>query len=277
MISLLYCGNNKIFKGLLISVVSIAKNTKEPLDVHIMTMDLQNKNPSFIPLSKDSAEYIETVIKLENSESRVTLHDATELFLSEMEDSPNMDSFYTPYSLLRLFSDKIEDFPDRVIYLDTDTVAKGDIAPLFNFDLRGCEFAGTRDYLGKFFINPRYINSGVLVLDIKKIRETGFFQKVRGFCATKKTHFPDQDAINSVAKKKRFFPRCYNEQRRMKKGTVIRHFSKTLRLFPYFHTLNIKPWDIDKIHEKYKTYDFDEVIYECLSLAKSFENETEKI
>lgn len=63
MISLLYCGNNKIFKGLLISVVSIAKNTKEPLDVHIMTMDLQNKNPSFIPLSKDSVEYIETVIK----------------------------------------------------------------------------------------------------------------------------------------------------------------------------------------------------------------------
>lgn len=277
MISLLYCGNNKIFKGLLISVVSIAKNTKEPLDVHIMTMDLQNKNPSFIPLSKNSAEYIETIIKRENSKSRVTLHDATELFLSEMEKSPNMDSFYTPYSLLRLFSDKIADFPDRVIYLDTDTVAKGDIAPLFNFDLRGGEFAGTRDYLGKFFINPRYINSGVLVLDIKKIRETGFFKKVRGFCATKKTHFPDQDAINSIAKKKRFFPRCYNEQRRMKKGTVIRHFSKTLRLFPYFHTLNIKPWDIDKIHEKYKTYDFDEVIYECLSLAKSFENETEKI
>lgn len=271
MISLLYCGNEKIFKGLLISLVSASEKCSEALDVHILTMDLSEENPNFTPVSARQAEYLETLIRKNNDESRVTLHDISELFKSEMSDSPNIDSFYTPYTLLRLFSDLLPNFPERVIYLDTDTVIKEDIVPLFRFDMRGCEFAGAKDYLGKFFINPHYINAGVLLLDIKKIRETDFFAKARKFCATKKTSFPDQDAINRIAKRKCFLPRRYNEQRRMKKNTVIRHFSKTLRLFPYFHTLNIKPWNIDGLHEKYKTYEFDEIIYKCLTYIDEFE------
>lgn len=273
MISLLYSGNVKVFKGLLISLVSIAENTGEALDVHVLTMDLSGINPGFLPINEEQIAFIEKLIKKQNEESRIMLHDLTENFKNEMLSSPNMKNFYTPYAFLRLFADDA-DIPERVIYLDTDTVARGDIAPLFSLELDGAEFAGARDYLGKIFIWPNYINSGVLLLDIAKIRETGFFKKARRFCATKKSAFPDQDAINHYAKKKRFLPSRFNEQHSLKKDTVIRHFSKTLRILPYFHTINVKPWDIDGLHKKHKTYEFDDVIYRCLSYIDEFEQRT---
>jgi len=272
MISLLYSGNDKVFKGLLISLVSIAENTAEPLDVHVLTMDLSDIKSNYLPISKEQTDFIEKLLKEQNPESSITLHDLTEKFKNEMLESPNIENFYTPYAFLRLFADEAE-LPARIIYLDTDTVARGDIAPLFSYELDGAEFAGARDYLGKFFISPNYINSGVMLLDMEKIRETGFFKKARRFCATKKTSFPDQDAINHYAKKKRFFPSRFNEQRSLKKDTVIRHFSKTLRLFPYFHTINVKPWDIEVLHKKHKTFDFDDVIYRCLSYIDEFEKQ----
>ncbi|MBQ8404541.1 MAG: glycosyltransferase family 8 protein [Clostridia bacterium] len=273
MISLLYCGNEKVFKGLLISALSIAENTEEALDVHVLTMDLREENPAFRPINTAQAKFIEAALQKENSESRVVLHDATELFRKMMADSPNMENFYTPYAFLRLFADEIEGMPERIIYLDTDTVARGDISPLFAFDLCGCDYAGAKDFLGKFFINPRYINSGVLLLNIKQIRKSGLFRKARMFCATKKTAFPDQDAINRLVSRKCFFPSRFNEQYAVRKDTVVRHFSKTLRLFPFFHTINVKPWDIDGIHKKFKTHEFDEIIYKCLALAEEFEKQ----
>lgn len=55
-----------------------------------------------------------------------------------------------------------------MLYLDTDTAAIGDIRPLFEYGMNGCEYAGALDYLGRVFINPRYINAGVLLLDLGK-------------------------------------------------------------------------------------------------------------
>lgn len=55
MISLLYCGNGKMFDGILISLLSIAKTASEPLDVSILTMDLSGINPLLRLLQKNRA------------------------------------------------------------------------------------------------------------------------------------------------------------------------------------------------------------------------------
>lgn len=276
MISLLYSGNDKIFKGLLISIVSIAENTSEALDIHILTMDLADIRADFRPVDQNQTAYIEKIIQQHNPESRITLHDLTERFKREMLSSPNMKSFYTPYAFLRLFADDAP-IPDKVIYLDTDTVARGDIAPLFSWNLNGAEFAGARDYLGKVFIYPNYINSGVLLLDMAKIRRTCFFKKARHFCATRRSPFPDQDAINHYAEKKCFLPSRFNKQHSVKKDTVIRHFSKTISLFPLLHTVNAKPWDIDGIHKERRTFEFDDIIYRCLTYIEDFNSQSEQV
>jgi len=270
MISLLYCGNEKVFRGLLISLLSVAAHTKEALDVHLLTMDLTDKNPAFLPITEDQSAFLEKTLREKHPESRVTRYDIREMFLSEMGNSPNLNSVYTPYTLLRLFSDLLP-LPDRVLYLDTDAAAIGDILPLFEYDMKNCEYAGALDYLGKVFINPRYINAGVLLLDLRKIRETGFFRKARAMVAEKKLPFPDQDAVNRLAKKKCFLPRGYNEQRRMRKDTVIRHFSKSIRWLPFYHTVNVKPWEMDRLHTIYHTYEFDDVLDEYQKKMQEWE------
>ena len=67
---------------------------------------------------------------------------------------------------------------------------------------------GSLDYYGKWFFKNKkirfnYINSGVLLLNLKKIRETGLFKKAREMCQNKKMFMPDQSSLNklSVGKK----------------------------------------------------------------------------
>lgn len=51
-----------------------------------------------------------------------------------------------------------------------------------------------------------------------------------------------------------------NEQKRVKENTLIRHFSNQIRLFPKFHLLSVKPWDIERLHTIYKCHDFDDIL-----------------
>lgn len=264
MINLLYGGNQKAYDGMMISLISIANNTKEPLNVFILTMNLSDVESRNQPISNIRAEYLEEILKRKNIESKVTLLDITDLFRQEMGHSKNIKSFYTPYTFLRLFADTLP-LPDKVLYLDTDTMANGDIAPLFNKDITGYEFAGVKDNLGRFFISPNYMNAGVLLFNLAEVRKTGLFKKAREMCNNKKMAFPDQTALNKLNKKKYFLPRCYNEQYKIRKDTVIQHFSKSIRFFPFYHTVNIKPWQVDKIHDVYHLNAYDGVLYEYLA------------
>ena len=270
-VSLVYCGNSGVFDGLIISLLSICNHTGRPLHVHVLTMDLTRVSDRFTPLDASRADFLRQMLQSKNADSRLTLYDLSDEFWSVMSDSPNMNTSYTPYTLLRLFCDLLP-LPDRVLYLDTDTVAAGDIGPLFDWDMQDCDYAAVRDYLGGKFIGPSYVNAGVLLFDLSRIRKSGLLEKARRFCAEKKTFFPDQDAINRLGKDKCMLPRSFNEQYKMQPDTVIRHFSKTIRWFPFFHTLNIKPWDIDGLHRVYGTYEFDEVLAEYSELKKRFES-----
>jgi len=260
MINILYCGNKKAFDGILISTLSLIKHTKEPLKIHLATMDLTEIKASHTPLTREHADYLANAMKAVNSDSEVELFDITDLFLQHMSDNPNMDSFYTPYCLLRLFSDLIEGFPQKMLYLDTDTVINADISELYATNLNGFEFAAVEDYLGKTFKHRGYINSGVLLMNLTAIRKTKLFERTRIACKTKKMWFPDQDALNSYVRKKKMLDAKFNEQHKLKKDTVIRHFSKTIKWLPFYHTQNIKPWEVEKIHKTMKLFVFDDIL-----------------
>ena len=153
MIALLYCGNRAVFPGMLLSLLSVTEHCKAPLWVHILTMDLTDTDARFTPVTEKQAAFLETTLQRVNSESRVTLHDCGALYRETLADSPNAATGYTPYTLLRLLIDRLPTLPERLLYLDTDTVALADITPLYTFDLAGREFAAARDFLGKFFIH----------------------------------------------------------------------------------------------------------------------------
>lgn len=276
MINLLYAGNDKVFDGLLISLLSVVKHTKEEIKAFVFTMDMTELDPKYKPLNEKHRLFIEKEIKKVNPLNEIVLVDCKKEFIATMNKKENINTAYTPYTLLRLISDKIEGIPDKVLYLDTDTVSNNSVEELYNIDVTDYEFAGVRDYYGKIFIGPNYINAGVLLFNIKKIRETKLFEKSIHLLNTKKMSFPDQTALNKSVIKKLIIKPKYNSQRRWHESDVIQHFCKSIRWIPFFHTLNIKPWMVSDVHKKLKNYHYDELLYEYIALKKEFNENYQK-
>ena len=276
MINLMFCGNSKVFDGMIISLLSIVKYTNEPLNVFVLTMDLRNVDENYAPIEDKHIEILENIIKEKNDESKITLIDTTDLIKKEVLSSVNKKTHYTPYIFIRLFSDKIKELPDKVLYLDCDIVCYKDIKEIFDIDIEEYDIGVVRDYIGRKVINKKYINSGVLLINLKKVREDGSFEKARNIAKKRVMAMPDQTAIYKACTKKLYLPDKYNEQKQRKEDTVIRHFSMTIKMLPYFRLVNIKPWNIDRMHNEYKIYDYEDIIEKYLEI-KNKENKKEVV
>ena len=73
--------------------------------------------------------------------------------------------------------------------------------------------------------------------------------------------------------KKKLLPQRFNDQKFLHTHTVVRHFSKRLFYTPYPHTENIKQWQVDKVHEIFHYYEFDDILNEYLSIKSKNRNE----
>lgn len=274
MINILFSGNSKVFDGVLTTMLSIFKRTttKEPFKFYIYTMDITRIKPEYTAIDDKMIEFLNNVAKSYNPENNVEKIDCGEYYKAEFENSPNESCYCSPYTLLRLFADLIPNVPDKLLYLDIDLLFNRDITELYNQDIDDYEYAASTDHYGKFAINPKYINAGVLLLNMKKIKETGLFEKARGLIREKKWLFADQDAVWHATTKYKTLPQRFNDQKYCHKNTVIRHFSKRLFWKPYPHTANIKQWDVSKVHKVFKYYQFDDILYEYIYLKKYYEN-----
>lgn len=259
-IPILYAGNARVFDGMVISVLSVLKHHKGPLDIILFTMDLTEIAPEFAPVTEEQRALIEGAVQSVHAQSRVRLVDCKPYYLQTLLHAPNQSTQYTPYSFLRLYADRVPEMPPRLIYLDTDTVLCDDIAKLWAQPLGRAELGGVRDYYGCHFFGINYLNSGVLLLDLPRIRETGLFRRALALCAEKKLFLADQTALNRLAKHKKVLPRRFNEQHARRPDTVIRHFSMTIRWFPKFRTRNIKPWQVEALHQTLGITEFDDIL-----------------
>lgn len=264
--NILYCGDKKIEDGLIISVLSLMKAVKEPLNIYVITMELKLGEKTFNPVSKEVIDFLDNYIKSKNEESFVRLIDATEQFNAEIPTA-NLETRFTPYCMLRLFADQILELPEKILYLDNDVICRLDCSDFYNQDIENYEIVGVLDHYGKWFFRNNllkldYINSGVLLMNLTKIKETGLLAKCRHRCRTKEMFMPDQSALNKLAILKKIDHRRFNEQRRLYRDTVLQHFTTSFRFLPWFHKLTVKPWQIDEVHQKLKLYEYDDLLNE---------------
>lgn len=266
--NILFCGDSHAQDGVLITTLSLLKNTSEELHLYILTMHL----PEFKPFSKKAANFIESLLKQKNTANTLTLIDCTNLFTKQVP-LQNMKTRFTPYAMLRLFADQLQQLPDRLLYLDDDIIVRKDISQFYKQDLHNTELVGVLDYWGRFFFHNLhtkkifdYLNSGVLLLNMPEIKHTQLFSRVRALMQVKKMFFPDQSAINKLATKKKIAPRRYNEQYRLQKDTVIQHFTTSFRFKPYFHILTVKPWDVERVHSVLHLHEYDDILNEYLKI-----------
>lgn len=270
MINLLYAGNSGVFDGLIIGALSYIKHNKSAANVYILTMDYTEKDARFTPITERDRAFLEEIYKKGNDASRVFLIDAGPYYKKEMIGSPNEKTGYTPYTFLRLFADLIPELPEKLLYLDTDTVIADDLAELYSTDISEYELAAALDYYGHHFLGHNYFNAGVILLNIKAIRESGLFRRAVAACAKKKLFLPDQTALNRLVKRKLVLPAKYNEQKHFRDDTVIQHFSKTIIWLPYFHTRNIKPWQTETV-TTVLTKKYDDILEEYKNMKLTYE------
>ena len=269
--NLLYCGNNAVFDGVLTSALSIVKRLKKPrkIRLYLHTMSLTRVKSVYKPITQKQADFIQSALQNHNADTQVFLRDITDLYEENLRKNPNENCYCSPYTLLRLLAD-LTDAPDKILYLDADIMANQDVCALYDMDVTDCCYAAARDYYGKFLVNPRYINAGVLLLNLKKIRKTGLFERARKLLQTKKLPFADQSALIRATGKgeRKLLSQRFNDQKRLYKNTVLRHFSRRLFWLPYPHTENIKQWQIDEVHKKFGYHQFDDILTEYQALCK---------
>ncbi len=275
MIDILFSGNSGVFDGMLTCALSIFKRSDPKSQFHfwLLTMDVSHLKDTYTPISQKQADFLESVAKSYNSENKVTLLDITDLYNEEFAGSPNEGAYCSPYTLLRLFADKINALPDKILYLDVDIMFNRDINLLYGIDVEGYEYAAARDHYGKYLIQPNYINAGVLLFNLREMRRTGILERARELIKTKKLVFADQSALIRSTTRKKMLPQKFNDQKFLHKSTVVRHFSKRLFWLPYPHTDNIKQWQVSRVHKVFGYYCFDDVFFEYIYLKEKFNRE----
>ena len=276
MVNILLCGNSRVFDGALSELISITSRTKEPINCYIFTMNISYLKPEYTDISDKQVKFLDQVVKNKNPNNVVTKVDVTDIYKKEFEGCANENAYSTPYTLLRLLVDLVPNMPEKLLYLDIDMMAGGDIKKLYDTDITNYEYAAVKEKYGCWIIRPDYINSWMLLMNMEKIRETKLLEKARYKIKNKKMIFADQDAIFWSTTSKKIIPRIYNEQSKFnKKDTIICHFCKRMLWIPYPRTENIKQWQIDEMHKTLKCHSFDEDLEEYKKYKKLYEEKGE--
>ena len=261
--NILYCGDQGINKGVLVSILSLLKHNKSELNIYILTINYKDTKP----FTDKTTAFLNDLVKKTNAKSFVKKIDATKIFTENLPVK-NMKSYFTPCSMLRLYIDKVPEIAelDRVLYLDYDVVCRANISEFYNTDLTDVEAAGVLDIYGKNFYHynfPKtdYMNSGVMLFNMEECLKSGMFSRAVAKCMKRWMMLADQAALNKCIKKRKLMPRKYNEQgERPEDDTVLHHFSNNFKFWPYFRVQKVKPFEIDKIHKVLKITEYDDIL-----------------
>jgi lipopolysaccharide biosynthesis glycosyltransferase len=121
-------------------------------------------------------------------------------------------SVFAPSIWLRIFLPELLGESDRVLYLDSDLIVTDDLAPLWETTI-GDQLVGAVTNPIYPFMRPHfrldlgidraqdYFNSGVLLMNLERMRREDFTNQVREFARARPgLGAPDQDALNVMCR-----------------------------------------------------------------------------
>ncbi|MCR5773457.1 MAG: hypothetical protein K6G42_00090 [Lachnospiraceae bacterium] len=200
-----------------VSMFSVMENTEAPLLFHILC------DPTLTPDARSELEQL-----CEGRGHQIRFYDIPEE--DRISKVRLFQSGYTEGILYRLHLPGLLPDVSRIIYLDVDILANGDIRDLWEMDTGDVAAAGVWDPplfgykpVGKAERSSllpmweevdwnEYINSGVLILNLDRIRnEHDLAEEAIDFWNTFGFAYPDQDAINYLLRgKKCLLPARFN-------------------------------------------------------------------
>lgn len=273
--NILFCGDGNIADGVLLSTLSLLEQVSEPLHIYLLTATIKRGSAIYEALPDGFAHFLAELVEEHRPGSTVERVDITRQFAAYLPQA-NMDTRFTPGCMLRLYADLLPELPERLLYLDNDVLCRRDPTAFYQQDMTGWELAGCLDYYGSWFFRRHplrrdYLNSGVLLLNMAQIRRTGLFAACRERCRTTVMFMPDQSALNKLARRKKLCSRRYNEQRRLRRDTVFQHFTTGFRFFPWFHTVSVKPWNVEGMHTVLHMHAYDRLLEDYAREKRRYE------
>ena len=128
-------------------------------------------------------------------------------FSPAKDNKLNGRSKWTYMTLIRCYFTQLIPQEEKVIYLDLDIILHGQLDELWNMDMTDYAIAGVIDSGVRRFRLPylpgyeKYVNAGVLVMNLKFIKDHKLDGAIDGFLHRQECTFKDQDAVNTI-----FFP-----------------------------------------------------------------------
>lgn len=121
----------------------------------------------------------------------------------------NINSNVTKSAILKFELANILSNLDKVLYLDGDVIVQKDLVELYNTELTNEYAAVVKDFIAMYKLKPsaserlnisrhEYFNSGVMLLNLVKIRVDNIVEKLFEYRENSINVFMDQDALNVV-------------------------------------------------------------------------------
>lgn len=190
--NIIFISDNNYIKPTAVAIRSIINNaTKE-------------KNLNFFVLGDSLTK--DSINLLKNSGAKNIKIIPSETLLSDLKNL-SVNRHVSHSALLKFFLPQIfKDF-DKILYLDSDILVQKDLSELYNTDINDFYAAVIKDtlcvknpeYMKQVKIeNKFYFNSGVMLLNLRKMREDNITEKMLLYRQTQEQHFMDQDVFNAI-------------------------------------------------------------------------------
>lgn len=189
-----YICDNKYAMPTLVSIISLVENTDHcRYRIHILTN----------ALSSDEKERFRHII---NSKVDIVFHEIELQSFHEKAKEIRQHTHVTLTALIKFELPNCLDNIDKVLYLDSDIIIQRDIYELFDINLEE-KYAACASELWRNINNDSndfYFNSGVMLLNLKYMREHNISGKLweekARLCSENKSRLMDQDTFNNIFK-----------------------------------------------------------------------------
>lgn len=214
MLHVAYCFDKNYQQYFGASLTSLLLNFDGPgedLCIHVVTDTLDS---DFLAKVEHLRQVFRATIKT-YSPAPESIQSLTGLMVQREKPTHLTQASYYRLLLPQLLPESV----DRVLYLDSDTVVLSSVRAVFDEDVEESALAAVPDIasekLSSYWSLDRYINSGVMLMNLKRWREHGYARQCIEFVAQNavKCRLLDQDAINAMlAGDIRLLPSRWNMQ-----------------------------------------------------------------
>lgn len=207
--NLLVTLDDNYIRPLLIMLESLFRHERSRMDIYLL----------YSNVSEDNRKRLHTYIKKQGSRL-IPIYVEDDVF----REAPVFRYFTKEMYYRLLCSRLLPETEERVLYLDPDILIRGQLKPFYEMDFQGRKLIGMEDYAINHMLTEKkeaigfqkeecYINSGVLLFNLKKMREAFVLEDFIAVLEEYKdvVSYPDQDLINLYFKEDRLVgERIYN-------------------------------------------------------------------